>query len=131
MGPREILGAFGLGVVFWLSLAQPSYAFGWFDRHGACSQTHEPRVHHRTVRRHIVERPGIYVIERRPGLYGWRKVRVKTRSGRIVWRKKRVLLRPYKNIARYHEARKRWMRERQTIVESGPPRPRGAWPEGC
>jgi len=56
---------------------------------------------------------------------------VRTASGRVVWRKKRVLLRPYKNIAEYHKPKERWVHERQRIVEAAPPRPRGAWPDGC
>lgn len=112
--------------------AGKAQAFGdWLSRDGACAKTHNPRVRQRTVRRRVVERPGIYVIKRKPGLYGWRKVRVRTRSGRVVWRKKRVLLRPYKNYARYHKPRLRWVWERQRFVEAAPPRPRGAWPDGC
>ncbi len=111
---------------------QSARAFGeWFGPDGACSQPHGPRVEHRTVRRHIVERPGVYQIKRRPGLYGWKKVRVRTPSGRVVVRKKRVLLRPYKNVAEYHEPRERWGHERQRITSAAPPRPRGAWPDGC
>lgn len=125
-----LAGVLGTGFLI-TGFSQPAEAFGsWSSREGACSQPHEPRVRHRTVRRHVVERPGIYVIKRKPGLYGWRKVKVRTPSGRVVWRKKRVLLRPYKNIAEYHKPKQRWVRERQRIVEA-PPRPRGAWPDGC
>jgi len=110
----------------------PSHALGdWYSRDVNCAKAHQSRLRHRVVRRHKVKRPGIYVIKRKPGLYGWRKVRVRTRSGHVVWRKKRVLLRPYENYARYHEPRERWVRERQRIVEAAPPRPRGAWPDGC
>jgi len=126
-----VLGAFGF-VMGMSGSAQPAKAFGdWFSRDKACAEAHEPRVHYRTVRRRIVKRPGVYVIKRRPGLYGWKKVRVHTRSGRVVWRKKRVLLSPYENIAVYHEPRERWVTERQRIVAAAPPRPRGAWPDGC
>lgn len=112
--------------------AQPAKAFGdWLNRDSACAEPRHPRVHHRTVRKRIVERPGIYQIERRPGVYGWRKVKVRTRSGHVVWRKKRVLLKPYENVARYHKPKQRWVRERQRIVAPAPQRPRGAWPDGC
>lgn len=127
----SLVAAFGL-VIGLTSGADPSHAFGdWLSRDGACAKPHHPRVRHRTVRRHIVKRPGVYVIKRKRGLYGWRKVRVKTRSGRVVWRKRRVLLRPYRNYVEYHKPRQRWVRERQRIVEAAPPRPRGAWPDGC
>ena len=127
----SLVAAFGL-VIGLTSGADPSHAFGdWLSRDGACAKPHHPRVRHRTVRRHIVKRPGVYVIKRKRGLYGWRKVRVKTRSGRVVWRKKRVLLRPYRNYVEYHKPRQRWVRERQRIVEAAPPRPRGVWPDGC
>lgn len=131
------LGIIVFGAVLGLSAGmisdtRPAHPLGdWYSRDGNCAKPHHPRVRHRMVRRHKVQRPGIYVIKRKPGLYGWRKVRVKTRSGRVVWRKKRVLLRPYKNYVRYHEPRDRWGWERQKIVESAPPRPRGAWPDGC
>lgn len=112
--------------------AQPAHAFGdWLRGNGSCEKPHEPRVRHRVVRKHVVERPGIYEIKRRPGLYGWRKVRVKTRSGRVVWRKKRVLLRPYENVVKYRKPKERWVTKRQRIVEGAPPRPRGAWPDTC
>ncbi len=110
----------------------PAQAFGpWFSSEGACATPHHPRVRHRTVRRHIVDRPGIYAIKRKPGLYGWRKVKVRTRSGHVIWRKQRVLLRPYRNYVRYHKPRQRWTHERQRLVEAAPPRPRAAWPDGC
>ncbi len=110
----------------------PALAFGdWLRRDGACAQPHEPHVRHRVVRQHVVERPGVYVIERRPGLYGWRKVRVRTPSGRVVVQKKRVLLRPYKNVVRYRKPKERWVHERQRVTAAAPPRPRGAWPDGC
>jgi len=112
--------------------AQPAKAFGdWLSRDSTCTEPRHPRVHHRTVRKRIVERPGIYRIERRPGVYGWRKVKVRTRSGHVVWRKKRILLKPYENVARYHKPKLRWVRKRQRIVAPAPQRPRGAWPDGC
>lgn len=111
---------------------QPANAFGdWLRGNGSCAQPHEPRVRYRRVLKHVVKRPGIYEIKRRPGLYGWRKVRVRTRSGHVVWRKKRVLLRPYENVAKYHEPKDRWVYKRQRIIEGAPPRPRGAWPDTC
>ncbi len=133
---RQVQFAFVLGVAL-LALGvgaptQPAKAFGdWLSRDSACANTGHPRVHHRTVRKRIVERPGIYRIERRPGVYGWRKVKVRTRSGHVVWRKKRVLLKPYENVARYHKPKQRWVRQRQRIVAPAPQRPRGAWPDSC
>ncbi len=112
--------------------ARPAQALGdWLRGHDNCTVKHQPRVHHRVVRKHVVKRPGIYRIERRPGVYGYRKVKVRTRSGHIVYRKKRVLLKPYENVARYHEPKERWVHKRQRIYVPAPTRPRGAWPDGC
>lgn len=131
VGLLVFVGAFSL-IAGLAGNSRPSHAIGdWFSRDGACATPHHPRMRDRLVRRRIVERPGIYVIKRKPGLYGWRKVRVKTRSGRVVWRKKRVLLRPYRNYVRYYRPKQRWVRERQRVLEAAPPRPRGAWPDGC
>ncbi|RIA55278.1 hypothetical protein [Dichotomicrobium thermohalophilum] len=111
---------------------QPAHAFGdWWRGDGGCTVKHEPRVRHRVVRKHVVKRPGIYEIHRRSGVYGYRKVKVRTRSGRIVYRKKRVLLKPYENIVRYHEPKERWVYKRQRIYAPAPSRPRGAWPDSC
>ncbi len=112
--------------------ARTAHALGdWLRGDGACAEPYEPRVRHRVVRKHIVKRPGIYEIKRRPGLYGWRKVKVRTRSGHVVWRKKRVLLRPYENYVRYHKPKQRWVYKRQRVIAAAPPRPRATWPDGC
>jgi hypothetical protein len=123
------LVAFAFGVA---GDPRPAQALGdWLRGDRDCTVKHEPRVHHRVVRKHVVKRPGIYRIERRPGVYGYRKVKVRTRSGHVVYRKKRVLLKPYENIARYHKPKQRWVHKRQRIYAPAPTRPRGAWPDGC
>lgn len=111
----------------------PAAAFGdFFDRGGAnCDLPAHARVIERTVRRHTVKRPGVYVLDREPGLYGWKRVKVKLRSGRVVWARRRVLIRSYRNVNRYHPGKRRWTHEHQHIVTVAPPRPRGAWPAGC
>ena len=129
----ELVVVFGiLALAFGFSGPTPAKAFGdWLRGNGACAGTHEPHARHRVVRKHIVTRPGMYEIKRRRGLYGWRKVKVRTRSGNVVWRKKRVLLRPYENIAQYRKPKERWVHKRQRVIAAAPPRPRGAWPDGC
>jgi hypothetical protein len=111
----------------------PAAAFGeWFARDGiACDMSARAHVVERTVRRRVVKRPGVYVLGRKPGLYGWQKVRVKLDSGRVVWAHRRVLMRSYRNVNHYHPGKTRWTHERQYIVTEAPPRPRRAWPDRC
>lgn len=119
--------AFGLS-----SDARPAHAFGdWLRGDRGCTVKQEPHVRHRVVRKRVVKRPGVYEIHRRPGVYGYRKVKVRTRSGHVVVRKKRVLLKPYENIVRYREPKERWIYKRQRIYAPAPTRPRGAWPDSC
>lgn len=110
---------------------QPAQALGDLFRRGPCYPPHPPEVRHRTIREHVVKRPGVYVIKRRPGLYGYQKVPVRTPRGHVVWRQRRVLLRPYENVARYHKPRHHWAHKQQRIIAVAPPRPSGAWPDRC
>ncbi len=111
---------------------RPAHALGdWLRGDGNCKVSQAPRVHHRVVRKHVVKRPGIYQIQRRPGVYGYRKIKVRTRSGHVVYRNKRVLLKPYQNVARYHKPQQRWVHERQRVYAPAATRPRGAWPDSC
>lgn len=112
--------------------ADPAPAFfDLFDRGQECGEPQSPKVIYRDVRRRVVYAPGYYVLGRRPGLYGWRKMRVVLPSGHVEWRKKRVLVRSYRNLNKHTRARYRWVRERQRIVVAAPPRPEAAWPSGC
>ena len=78
-------------------------------------------VIHRTFKRRVEIERGAYEIAREPALYGWVKQRVVIDEGEpggkpvYGYVKKRVLLRQYKNIAIYHRARHKYVRERVVI----------------
>ena len=96
-----------------------------------CYEQDPAPVIHRTFLRRVEIERGAYEIDREPSLYGLATRRVllddndddwhgarhwKQRSGpRYGYVQKRILLRPYKNIAVYHRARHRYVREHVAI----------------
>ncbi|MBI4724413.1 MAG: hypothetical protein HY765_05375 [Rhodomicrobium sp.] len=66
-------------------------------------------VHRTYIQRDVVE-PGVYEVNRAPSVYGW------TSNGDVP---RRILLRPYKNIARFQRPYIAWQREHLTIQPEG------------
>ncbi len=67
-----------------------------------------PRTVHRTYIRRDVQEPGAYEVGRTASRYGW----VRDSNGEP----RRVLLKPYKNRARFHRPYISWYRERVSIL---------------
>jgi hypothetical protein len=83
----------------------------------------------RTLTRRVEIERGAYEIAREPSLYGWATRRVLVSQpgswkddDEAIYRseRKRILIRPYKNIAIYHRARHKYVKERVTIEPEGP-----------
>jgi hypothetical protein len=132
-------GKFNMGVprfrmlaaaIFALGIALPTAARAGGDRcwHDCYREGSAPSYERTFTRRVEIER-GAYEIAREPSLYGWatRQVLV-SRPG--SWKdygeesyrheRRRILIRPYKNIAIYHRARHKYVKERVTIEPEGP-----------
>jgi hypothetical protein len=119
------------------------------DKRGRYEIKRKPSRYGWIKRRVMVKRPAIYrtvtVRRKLPARYVWKKrwingryIKCKVRvPGEIVWREKRVLvsreryvptgeyvekrilLKPYKNIAVYHKARRRYVKRRVAIQPEG------------
>jgi hypothetical protein len=126
----------GLGLILQVGAS----AGGERGCYGNCYEQVPAPVMHRTFLRRVTTDPGAYEIDREPSVYGlatrrelvddggeWRERPAKRilvsrahgsrlRSAPVYnYVQKRILLRPYKNIAIYHRARRHYVRERIAI----------------
>jgi hypothetical protein len=133
---RNILSIWKLtaGAGFALALQTGISAAGERGCFWDCYEQEPARVIHRTFLRRVEIERGAYEIDREPSFYGIATRRVlldddanwhdsyagARRSGtRYGYVRKRILLRPYKNIAIYHRARHRYVREHVAIQPEG------------